>query len=156
MTSLLARSKRRSSRQTDGRFRLTARASAAILLIILTMTTACAGLHRECFGQEGRHGVDLAVGGRDLHVDRPVLHSHVFLLGRANLHHGAEWCVDRLLFANALTPGGTSAGKSKPVPLAHRTLQTFALHAVRPPHTRQRADLPDPHLKALRTIVLLN
>lgn len=156
MTSPVARSKTRWRQQADGRLRLTLRASATVLLVILTMTTACAGLIHECLGQDGRHGVDLAAGGRDPHVDRLVLHSDIFLLGHANLHHGAKSCVDRLLCVDALKPGGSSAGKPKPVPLALHESQTFALHTVCSPFTRHRVDLPDPQLKALRTIVLLN
>jgi len=156
MTTPVARSKTRWRQQANGRLRLTLRACAAILLVILTMTTACAGLLHECLGQDGRHGVDLAVGERDPHVDRLVLHSDIFLLGHANLHHGAKSCVDRLLCVDALKPGGSSAGKPKPVTFALHESQTFALHTACPPLTRHRVDLPDPHLKALRTIVLLN
>lgn len=134
------------------------RVIAVMTLAVLTVTAAWAGVLRECLGQDGRHGIELAQSESSPHARLLNFQFDSSAEGYGNLHHSGETCVDRLLFADAFSSRGICAGKSKPVvfPLAPTGTQNFTQRTARLIVLRPWDNVVDPRLKALRTVVLLN
>jgi hypothetical protein len=141
------------------------RCVAATMLCVLMATAALAGLLRHCVGQDGHHGIEIAHAGDLAHTNRAAFRYQDFARAGEKIDLGGRFCVDRLLFAEALRSSWHSTAakihrqpREPRVALAsqatRKAKQDFISVAQSP--TRRQNDFADPGLTALRTIVLLN
>lgn len=153
------------ARPLNDRYSHLFRCVATTMLCVLTASAALAGSLRHCGDQDGHHVTERADAGDLANANRAAFRYQYIARAGEKIDLGGRFCVDRLLFVEALRSSWhpTAAKIHKPaleprVAVASQTTrqakQNFRSVAQSP--TCRQKDFADPGLTALRTVVLLN